>query len=491
MIRRLAVSVLAFILAIPSLAQAPSPLEDAYFQAGAARLDALKSREPISGRAKNVIVFIGDGMGVSTVTAARIRAGQNQGLDGESYELAMDRLPWVGLSRTYSHDFQTADSAATATAILAGVKTRSGVVGLDQTVPRGDCAAADGANVPSLIEQAEAAGLATGVVTTARITHATPAAAYAHSADRNWEAEAPEGCTDIAAQLIAWPVGDGLEVALGGGRSNFLPEGAPDPEDAGETGRRTDGRDLTKEWTAKSTNHVFAWNSAQFDGLDAYSDQKWLGLFERSHMEYEVDRLEDTAGEPSLAAMTAKAITRLSRDPEGYVLLVEGARIDHAHHLGRAGRALEDAIAFDAAIAAALDLTDPEETLILVTADHSHTLTIAGYAARGTSILGLARRPDGAVIEAADGKPYTTLGYINGPGAVFSGEPRQGRPDPSDGVIQGVNYRQQALVPASSQTHGGEDVTIYALGPQAHLVSGTLEQQVIYHILADALDFAD
>ena len=120
------------------------------------------------------------------------------------------------------------------------------------------------------------------------------------------------------------------------------------PEDTEKTGRRTDKRDLTAEWTAKSNNNVYVFDKKGFDAVDVKSGAKILGLFEMSHMEYEADRAKDAAGEPSLAEMTAMAIDRLPQDEDGFVLMVEGGRIDHAHHAGNAARALEDTLAFDA-----------------------------------------------------------------------------------------------------------------------------------------------
>lgn len=461
---------------------------DPYFVAGAA--EAARIAPEASARARNVILFVGDGMGVATVTAARIYAGQRRGVDGESYDLTMDGAPHTALSRTYSHDFQTPDSAATATAMVTGLKTRSGVLSVTSDVALGDCAAEQGRTATTLFEIAEAAGLATGVVSTARITHATPASTYAHSAHRNWEndtvaaASGGANCTDIARQLIEWPAGDGFEIVLGGGRANFLPNTVADPETPAIRGQRSDGRNLAAEWAARP-GRSYIWNSAQFAATDFASDVRVLGLFSPSHMAYEADRAGDSGGEPSLAEMTAAAIRRLSQDPDGYVLMVEGGRIDHAHHDGRAGRALAETIAMDDAIRTALEMTG-DDTLILATADHSHTLTISGYARRGTPILGLSiGDEDGGLGGGADGKPYTTLGYANGPGAVPPGP----RPDLSDVDTADMNFRQQALVPLVSETHGGEDVPVYAWGPGAEGVDGVIEQNTIFHIFFRALGF--
>ncbi len=467
---------------------------DAYFQAAAQTVASRPSAE----RARNVIIFIGDGMGVSTVTAARIYAGQRLGQDGESYNLTLDTFPHTALSRTYGNDAQISDSAPTATALLSGVKTNEGVIGVTAASTPRRCEGQNAHASRSIFEFAEAAGMATGVVSTARITHATPAAVYAHTPYREWEADsdlggaAAQGCTDIARQLIEWPEGDGLELAYGGGRRNFLPTSVADPEDAAARGERADGRNLADEW-AQRPGRVYVWNSAQLAAAPA--DAKVLGLFSYDHMAYESARARDVGGEPSLAELTANAITRLSNDPDGYVLLVEGGRIDHAHHEGRAGEALSETVAFDDAIRTALAMTSRDDTLVVATADHSHTFSISGYSPRGAPILGLSLGDDGAPILAADRRPYTTLGYANGPGSIYTvpeGQTAQPilRPDLTNTDTQSLGFRQPSLVPLRSETHGGEDVTIYAWGPSDDTIAGTLEENVVFHVMARALGFS-
>lgn len=478
------------LLVAPATAQpAPSTTEQ-YREQAAAELEALRSAPSRPARARNVIIFIGDGMGISTLTAARILAGQTLGVDGESFVTAMDRLEHTALVKTYSHDAQVSDSAPTATAILAGVKTRNSVIGVGPEALENDCASGLANQLPSLLAIAQQAGLATGVVTTTGITHATPAAAYAHTPQRNWESDADmpaeaieQGCRDIARQLIEGPVGSRLDVTLGGGRSAFLPKTARDPEYADRTGKRKDGRDLIAAWQAANPSGTFVWNAAQLATFDPTSETRLLGLFEPGHMQYEADRATDPAGEPSLAEMVELAIARLSRNGQGFVLLVEGGRIDHAHHGGNAYRALTDTVAFDAAIAHTLERVDLDETLIFTTADHSHTLTISGYPDRGNPIFGTVAEGGRSAVLARDGKAYTTLGYANGPGAFAPGE----RPDPAAADTAAPDYRQQATVPLSGETHGGEDVVVRASGPGAHLFRGTIEQHTIFHVVREAL----
>lgn len=473
-------------------ASVPQQAGDSYYASAAASVDA-RAGAAFQPRAKNVILFVGDGMGVSTVTAGRIYAGQQKGLDGESYQLAMESLPWSAFSKTYSHDSQVADSASTATAMMSGVKTGSRTLGLRQGVAYNNCASQAGQGTDSIFEIAEQAGLATGIVSTARITHATPAATYSESASRDWEDDTEvgdSGCKDIARQLIEWPAGDGFELVLGGGRGAFMPPSVADPEAGEPAGRRVDGQNLIEDWTAKE-GHTYIYDRAGFDATDFDSDTRVMGLFQPSHMQYELDRAGDKAGEPSLAEMTKAAITRLSRADDGFILLVEGGRIDHGHHATNAARALGDTAALDEAVAAALEMTNAEETLIIVTADHSHTMTIAGYPARGNDILGKVAYGPGGMARADDGKPYTTLGYANGSTGCKPGEDTCEREDLTDVDTTDKDFHQQTLIFSGSETHGGEDVPVFASGPGAELVRGTIEQNEIFHVMGRASGLVD
>ena len=441
--------------------------------------------------AKNVIFFLGDGMGISTVTAARIYAGQTAGATGEEYSLAFEEFPHLALIKTYNTDAQVPDSAGTITALTTGEKTRIGVLGINGTVARDDCAAALQNTLPTLAELAEQAGMGTGVISTARITHATPAGAYAHTPNRNWESSAttPDdaqalGCQDIASQLVAMPFGDGIDVILGGGRREFMPTEMSDPEYPNKQGARDDGRNLIDEWLAADSNRRYAWNGdtiAQWLAAPEPLSGQLMGLFEPSHMQYEADRARDPGKEPSLRDMTALAVKQLSAKKEGYFLLVEAGRIDHAHHFSNAFRALGDTVALSEAVQWAVDNVDLSETLILVTADHSHTMTIRGYPRRGNPILGTVEMEPGKPMLDATGKPYTTLSYANGPGY------RKQRPDLSDVDTQARNFQQLGTVPMQAETHAGEDVAAFATGANATAVRGVMEQNKLFNVMYDAL----
>jgi alkaline phosphatase len=436
-------------------------------------------------KAKNVILFIGDGMGISTITAARIYDGQSRGETGEENSLAFESFPNVALVKTYNSNQQVPDSAGTASAMNSGVKTRAGVIGVGPAAHLGDCSVGLANALPTLGEIAKANGKGLGIVTTTRITHATPAAVFAHSPHRDWEddraipeGERGKGCTDIAVQLTTTP----FDIALGGGAANFF------GKDKG--GKRLDPKaDLPADWAKRTGGSLVTTG----DALKATRGSKGpvLGLFTPSHMNFMLDRKPDSS-EPTLTDMTVAAIEKMKSQKGGYYLMVEGGRIDHGHHAGVAGYALSEAQEFSRAIEATLKMVDLKDTLVLVTADHSHTFTIAGYPTRGNPILGLVSHndergePSGKPTVAADGQPYTTVGYQNGPGAVK----QHPRPAPSTDI----KAQQQALVPTGDEggaygvieTHGGEDVALFATGPGAENARGVIEQNRIFDIIMAA-----
>ena len=512
---------------LPSLLDGSSALDnqianDAFDAAGQS---ARASRIPTEtvGAARNIILFVGDGMGISTVTAARILEGQLNGQDGEENSLGWGLMPHSGLSKTYNVNAQTADSAGTMTAIMSGVKTDASVLGVNENVEFGDCSTQAGNELVSALELAEIAGMSTGIVSTARITHATPAATYAKTVDRGWEndsllpaAAVAGGCVDIATQLVNFEPRlenrypgldvDGMEVAMGGGRRNFLPN---DPafnsndSDGGVEGARTDGVDLTAVWRSLYPQGVYITDQSGFDAINTETTPQLFGLFDESHMEYEAHRINDIAGEPSLAQMTNTAIAILDNNESGYFLAVESGRIDHGHHAGSAYGALIDTIAFSDAVRVAMQNTDPADTLIIVTADHSHVFTMGGIAKRGNPILGLSvgiGQDTPALAE--DGQPYTTLAYANGLGfrnfgpntnfdRTYTLEADPGRKDLSTVDTTSSGFHQEAMVPLIVESHGGEDVGVYAQGPGASLITGTAEQNILFHVMNYAGNLAE
>lgn len=452
---------------------------------------AVQESERGSQRAKNVILFVGDGMGVSTVTAARIFDGQSRGEPGEENLLSFERFPHVALVKTYNTNQQVPDSAGTATAMASGRKTRAGMINVGPQVLRQSCAGAKRHAQRPIGDIAKARGKAVGVVSNTTITHATPAAVYAITPERGWEGDAEmpnsaieEGCRDIAHQLVHRQPAADLDVILGGGREFFF------GSNHGGS-RREQNADLVAEWLARGAERRFVSSAAEL--REQTPSGPLFGLFTSGHMTFVAERTDETS-EPTLSEMTAAAIDQLATHDAGYFLMVEGGRIDHGHHAGRAGYALLETQAFAEAVQVAVDRVDGQDTLILVTADHSHVFAIAGYPVRGNPILGhvvendAQGEPESTPAVDANGVPYNTLGYVNGPGAVL----RLPRPTPDTGV----SAVTQALIPTgfrlpdgrmvAIETHAGEDVALYGTGPGSHRVRGVIEQNVIFDIMMAA-----
>jgi alkaline phosphatase len=449
------------------------------------------------GEAKNVIFFLGDGMGPVTVTAARIAKYKEEG------STTMDSLPYTARIKTYSLDAQTTDSAPSMAAYMTGVKQRNEVLSMDGTTvaipyrPSADTttgvsnavnkcpATGNGVASKTLLESAIAQSKATGVVTTARLTHATPAATYAHVCHRDAE-------YDISRQAVPGgagynsALGTGVDVLLGGISSYWI------PYDATAKRGRPDGRDLVTE--LKGKGYSFANDLTTLNAAPTSTGAKLIGLFDQAlaqgHMSFELDR--DPAKEPSLAQMTTKALDILSKNANGFFLMVEGGRIDHALHGTNAARALADTIAFDDAIKAAIDKVktfDPTlaNTLIVVTADHDHTIAFNGYGKRGTDILGVN-------INYASGVPSTDANGINYSTLVFGNG--SNRPDTrvalDPAVVAGKDYLQEVAIrrgAVGTETHGGGDVMLFATGAGANTFKGTIDNTKVFGLVKSAAGF--
>ncbi|MBV1776721.1 alkaline phosphatase [Burkholderiaceae bacterium DAT-1] len=451
------------------------------------------SETPVQPTPRNVLFFLGDGMGINTLTAARIYAG------GEDGELTIDTLPETAFIKTYSNDAQVTDSAPSMSAYMTGIKMNNEVISMSADTKAIDpvedanknklgnnCGTGNGKSVQTLLEIAKAQGLSTGVVTTTRVTHATPAATYSHICHRDLE-------NDIAAMAVPGgagyntALGDGLDVLMGGGRQFFTP--------SKDGGKRADGRDLVAEFKAK--NYAFASNATELAAIDAAKTNKLVGLFTSSHMSYDLDR--DPAKEPSLADMTGKALDVLTKNSKGLFLMVEGGRIDHALHETTAKKALQDTVAFDSAIKLAIDKMrkiDPDlkNTTIVVTADHDHTIVLNGYAQRtgkttanNPGVLGVVKNyVSGAVEKDLDGAPYTIIGFGNGENRTQSS--RATKQGLTEVETAGALYHQEAVVrvTAGNETHGGTDVFLGSLGKGSENFAGTLDNTRVFDLVRKA-----
>jgi alkaline phosphatase len=484
-----------------------------------------------AGAAKNIIFFLGDGMGPAVVTAARIYKGNGTGLN-EKELLTFQTLDRTARIKTYSHDAQTTDSAPSMASYMTGVKANNEVISMTaDTIASGtnapskdtsvtpnvsnainNCAAGNGSPVTTILELAKAAGKGTGSITTTELTHATPATTFSHICNRNAQFH-------IAAQLVPNGTGYntaltkgtdlGVDVLMGGGLNHFTPYNST-TNPAG----RVDLRDLTAELALTANGgYTVATTKAQMTAAPS-TTKKFIGLYSpTSHLAYELDRkaavtvaAAGTAGsiahanietvnqvqaatQPSLSDMTVKSIQLLSQNANGFFLMVEGGRIDHALHNTNAKRALEDTVAFDDAISAAITeikKTDPTlaNTLIVVTADHDHTMTYNGYGKIGNPILDINRSYiNGAESTDINGINYTTLVFGNG-----YNRPNVARTSLTTATVTADDYLQEAGVRkgAGGESHGGGDVMLYATGAGSELFKGTMDNTKVFTVLKTA-----
>ena len=487
--------------------------------------EARLKQTPNTKKAKNAIIFLGDGMGVNTVTAGRIYKGQKYGklINAESYKTFIDQIAdegTVGLSKTYCVDRQTPDSAATGTAYLTGVKAKYWTLGLAASIERGNCASvSEESKVKSVLKKAHDAGKATGIVTTTRFHHASPGATYLNSVHRKWYTDAdiekrnpefPEqyanalcseenpSCCDNARQFIYQS--KYIDVMLAGGYDYLIPKDEVSPintdeKDGGHKGERSDGMNLRDEWQSLYPEGKVVVTKNQLANVT--NGQKILGLFHNKDIPYHLDKNENELNDiPTLAEKTQKAIdSLLATEKDGFYLFVEGGRIDHGHHDSQAIQALEEFAQFDEAIRVAYEheKLDPEETLIVVTADHSHSFAWGAYGWRGYNILGTAPADiwsqETGGDPTRDDKPINILGYTNGPGwkgPKKSFDDVSERQDLRDADLLATDYQQQSGAPMEQETHGGEDVSIIAKGPWSHMYNGIHEQVYVAHVMLRA-----
>lgn len=319
-------------------------------------------KSPAAGEIKNIIMMIGDGMGPQQVGLLQDFATHSKTDIYKGRDTALEMFAnsgQVALSSTYPSGGLVVDSACSATQLATGKPALSEVVGLDLA----------GDSTETILEKAKAMGKATGLITDTRVTHATPAAYAAHQAHRSMENE-------IAVDMLE----NNVDVMLGGGLRYWIPEGSSS-ENADLVAlineptvriksKRKDDRNLLTE--AQTAGYKLAFNA---DQLDAAEGEKVLGLFAYSAMvdgiAYSNCKKADTCVQPSLAEMTTKALDVLSKDEDGFFLMIEGGQIDWAAHNNDAGDMLHQLLKFDESVQAVYDwVKDREDTLVVITADH-------------------------------------------------------------------------------------------------------------------------
>ena len=408
-----------------------------------------------TARPRNVIFMIPDGCGPAAVGLGRMMAGR---------PLSMDSI-LVGAVQTRSASSRVTDSAAGGTALATGVKTTNTMAGLDP----------QGRTLGTLIEAAAARGMAVGLVTTARVTDATPAAFLSHVADRHAE-------DTIAVQVLEHR----LDVLFGGGLRRVLPGGAG--------GDRRDGRDLL----AEARRHGVRVVTSRAE-LATPLETPLLGLFANRDLDLEVDR--DSTRQPSLAELTEEALTLLARRGSGFLLVVEGALIDGAAHNNDPAALGREVVAYDRALAAALAFARREPgTLLVASADHetgglalglrigeesAHDMAPESLFTVRASVWSMAD----SVLAGAD--PVAVAGQGTGLRGLTAQEQAElraaaGSRDRMLGALGNLESRR-AGVGWSTGWHTAVDVGLYAFGPGRERFIGLHENTDVARQIAELL----
>ncbi|CAI4221876.1 unnamed protein product [Auanema sp. JU1783] len=458
----------------------PSENAEYWNELAAERLREKLRLRPLAGPfPKNVIFFLGDGMGSTVITGARRLRAQRENGKYLNRPLNMEEFEFTGLVKTSSYDKHVTDSAAGAVALFTGYKVLQKSLG---TFPGNttnivfdageapDCAIDSNYFInDGIAELAVNKNKNVGFVTTTRITHATPAALYAKGVNRYVESDDEftqrfyPNCknADIAGQLLNHPA-DKFKVLMGGGRSGLHPQS--------QGGSRIDEREIDLEWQKLDTSRRLINSFQELEDFKPTTDEKVLGLFHDSHFPYQLDeKANGTKTVPRLAEMTQKAIQVLQiNNTNGYFLMIEAGHIDMAEHLNQLRKSFEEVLELDDAVQMAKTLTDPSETLIIVTADHSHALSMPGYLSTSQGIL----------------ETFNVENRDRMPGFLFAAGPGETtRSNYSKEESENKDFAAPSHIFTESGYHGGEDVPLYAHGPYSWLFSGSLENtEVAYRI---------
>lgn len=407
----------------------------------------------LAAQPKYVFYFIGDGLGASQRQFSEFFLQEKE--SDNTRHLLMNTLPVAGINTTYCADTLITDSAAAGTALASGVKTNKGVIGKD----------AAGQDVRTLTEAARDKGMKTGLITTTRLTHATPAAFAAHNISRNNENE-------IAEDFVK----SGVDFLAGGGIRHFIPQAMKmKTKDAvGKTikSKRKDDKNLIKEFEGKGYATYIGMEGAKAFNTDDFSKRdKVFAAFTYTHTPYEIERMDTYTAMPSLAAMTRAGIDVLSQGSNGFFLMVEGGRIDHAAHANDPTGVIYDTLAFDDAVKAAFEFyeTHKEDTLILVVGDHE-----TGGMGLGMDSMGY--KLDMGALMATRVSVEDTLAYGSG---QYTGD-REGYKSYLAKAFGLVNLSQTEtarLEKAMASADSGETMGYYKVNPAALTAARLLSQR--------------
>lgn len=409
---------------------------------------------PANTGPKNVILMIGDGMGPAQLSMA---IDYRRVMQPDAEPLAFEKLfanNHSGRVRTHAEGTVLTDSAAAATAMACGTKTLPGILGEDE----------NGKSCESILEWAQKRGMLTGLVSTMRVTHATPAAFYAHIVSRDDE-------NLIAEQLMESQQPD---VLLGGGARHFISQKLSELPDCKNidplmdgSSKRGDKRDLLKE---SAFGYHLLCTREQLDHFEFSAGQKVLGTFSADHLPQWQER-HDLAQVPSLAHMTDKALEWLSKGDKGFFVMIEGGHIDFAGHANNAGTLLREVLDFDAAVARAYDYVQQHpDTLLLVTADHE----AGGFGYTVRTVLNESEMPN---IKLASGELYTNNEISPDGHMIFSKL-----------VAQKISF-QELLMPIVFKLYPNDNFTnmnsAYSLDQAAQDLKSRLEAKSAYTITLD------
>lgn len=440
---------------------------------------------PNNRKVKNVIVLIPDGCNEAVQTLSRWYKGS---------DLALDKMH-VGDVKVHMANSVIPGSAAASTAFATGHKTSVRFLGVgprtDDLLTGFEPTADPYAPIGSVLEAAKLKGKATGLVATSRITHATPAGFACHIHDRGMD-------NDIMEHMVY----NGVDVALGGGARHLIPLGETYTTSFGDvwSGKRTDGENLMDVLRARGFDFV----DSKEGMMSSTSDKLW-GLFDDSHMEADIDRAMFADHQPSIAEMTRKAIEVLSKDEDGFFLMVEGSQVDWAGHANDPIYMLTDMLAFDDAVKAACDFADQDgNTLVLAYPDHNTGGMALGQYKNDKYYTAITKE---ALIDPLQPMKITSTGisYLLG-GSTDYDDIRdvvleQWGIDLTDEDIDeildraktyGFSYalseivsKKYTLIGWTTHQHNAETVPLWAYGPQAP--AGLLDNTELAEIVADAM----
>jgi alkaline phosphatase len=393
-----------------------------------------------------IILFVGEGLTPSRIAATRVFAG------GADAPLSLDSMPHVALVTNYSNDFAAPDAAAAASAMATGRKVNNRLIGAESR----------GASLPTLLELARRSGRATGWVSDGKITNATAAAFYGHATDPTAQLEIARQLTDTS----------GIDLVLGGGAQDFLPET--------KDGNRKDGRDLLSEIRRKGFDVTRT--KAELEGIPGWRRPKLFGLFASGELTY-ADQIEARREQPSLPDMVRRAIELLQYNRGGYLLVINARLMRTAAEQNDGEHTLTETAELDRAVAVALRYAGEKSTIIVcgnVGVGGLHLNGSPFRTDRGIAVLGLN----------SAGDPW--LSWASGPnGAKFYGTAKLAaqQQSPSSAAASPIPEPPQEpaafYAPAALETV--EDVVVFGAGPGTDAFQGSLDNTAIFKIIRDLL----